>query len=199
MRKALAGTNCDFLLDELDADARRKPKRLPRLRRLATLLLLGLAALAAAGVPLNALYFQDGRHPAPLFRSSAPKERPAPESTQAPLPPARSQAAVPAPAQPAKPQAQAITAEPRTEKAPSDQIAALIERGSPKHDSNNQTLAAQRALIKLGYALRADGTLGSATRQAIEKFERDNGLPVTGEITQKLLRRLQARAGTAGE
>ncbi|WP_246695623.1 peptidoglycan-binding domain-containing protein [Methylocystis rosea] len=31
------------------------------------MLILGIAAVAAIGVPMNALFLQDGRHPAPLF------------------------------------------------------------------------------------------------------------------------------------
>jgi peptidoglycan hydrolase-like protein with peptidoglycan-binding domain len=55
-------------------------------------------------------------------------------------------------------------------------------------------LFAQRALLKLGYVVRADGMLSSATRQALEKFERDIGLPAKGQITPKLLRQLAARS-----
>jgi len=41
------------------------------------------------------------------------------------------------------------------------------------------------ALAKLGYALHQDGVYGGTTRQAIEKFERSNGLPVKGELSQR--------------
>jgi S1-C subfamily serine protease len=42
--------------------------------------------------------------------------------------------------------------------------------------------AAQRALAALGYSPgAADGVIGPRTRQAIAAFQRDNGLPVTGE------------------
>jgi peptidoglycan hydrolase-like protein with peptidoglycan-binding domain len=52
-------------------------------------------------------------------------------------------------------------------------------------------------LAKLGYALHQDGVYGGTTRQAIEKFERSNGLPVKGELSPKILRLLGARAGVA--
>ena len=38
-------------------------------------------------------------------------------------------------------------------------------------------LAAQTALAKLGYPVKADGEEGSATQQAIRDFERAHGLP----------------------
>ena len=62
---------------------------------------------------------------------------------------------------------------------------------------NKSVIFAQRALAKLGYALHQDGVYGGTTRQAIEKFERSNGLPVKGELSPKILRLLGARAGVA--
>ena len=47
-------------------------------------LILGIAAVAAIGVPMNALFLQDGRHPAPLFSS-----QPSSAVLGAPTPPAR--------------------------------------------------------------------------------------------------------------
>jgi hypothetical protein len=77
-------------------------------------LILGIAAVAAIGVPMNALLLQDGRHPAPLF------------SVQP------SNAVLGAPTRPARPPA----VESRTERdanvparaAPKDLIASKIER-----------------------------------------------------------------------
>lgn len=56
-------------------------------------------------------------------------------------------------------------------------------------------LAAQRALVKLGFVLKADGVAGPATRQAIERYERDRGLPVRGDLTPALARKLSAETG----
>ena len=54
---------------------------------------------------------------------------------------------------------------------------------------------AQRALVKLGYGpLKADGVLGTGTRAAIERFERDRKLPVKGQPAGRTLRELAARA-----
>lgn len=55
-----------------------------------------------------------------------------------------------------------------------------------------QILNVQRKLNALGYdAGTADGTMGTRTRAAIQKFERDRGLPVTGEVTPALMAALR--------
>ncbi|MBG0809194.1 peptidoglycan-binding protein [Methylosinus sp. H3A] len=220
MREALAGANHDFLLRDDDrretqrgrgakAGAKSKKGALTKLfgGRRRGIVFLCLAGATAIGVPLNALYFQDGRHPAPLFRSFAPEPH-AQAEAQAPLPPVRPQAAAPtqaaavqpapAPHAPVMAKPQAAKPEPtRAEKR--DTIGALLgkdaHKEAPKTDeADKNVLSAQRALAKLGFALRPDGKMGGATKQAIEKFERDNHLPVTGEVTAKLLRKLQGQA-----
>jgi len=223
LREALAGANHDFLLrDEDRGETRRgrgskasaKAEKGPLTRlfggRRRGIVFLCLAGATAIGVPLNALYFQDGRHPAPLFRSFAPEPRAAAEA-QAPLPPARPQA-VAAPAQPpaiqpaptahaaavamsaTKPTAKPTAKPESTQAEKRDAIGALLAPKKDAHktdEADKNVLAAQRALAKLGYALNADGRMGGATKQAIEKFERDNRLPVTGAVTPKLLHKLE--------
>lgn len=53
-------------------------------KRIGVMLILGIAAVAAIGVPMNALFLQDGRHPAPLFSA-----QPSNAVLGAPTPPAR--------------------------------------------------------------------------------------------------------------
>ena len=213
MREALAGTDHDFLLREgkragatRNGPGRKQKKsffRLPRWPsrpRTGTLILLGLAAITIIGIPLNALFLQDGRHPAPLFGASAPP----PPAEHAPLPPPRpipSQALTKAPI---KADAKADDAAPEAVARPAektlDPIGLLLAGGAPKsEEADKKVLFAQRALVRLGYVLRADGKFGGATRQALEKFERDNGLPAKGELTPKILRLLSARSGVALE
>jgi peptidoglycan hydrolase-like protein with peptidoglycan-binding domain len=56
--------------------------------------------------------------------------------------------------------------------------------------------AAQEALTKLGYGpLTADGQMGRRTRQAIQAFERAQGLPVTGELGSATVQALQSTSG----
>lgn len=60
--------------------------------------------------------------------------------------------------------------------------------------------SAQKALAKLGYGpITADGVLGAGTRQAIEKFEREKNLPVTGALQPKTTRKLAALSGISIE
>ena len=62
---------------------------------------------------------------------------------------------------------------------------------------SKSVLAAQRALVKLGFVLNPDGVAGAATRQAIERYERDHGLPVHGKVTPALMRQMSAETGSA--
>jgi hypothetical protein len=166
--------------------------------------LMAIIALATIGVPLNALFLQDGRHPAPLFQSPSRTVAPA---ERTPLPPPRPFAAGPARPAPANMEAaNADSAKPSVahpHEKTRDPIGLLLLGGAPKSDEADKTdkkaLFAQRALTKLGYNVRVDGKFGGSTRQAIEKFERDSGLPVKGELTPKIMRQLSARSGVAME
>jgi TolA-binding protein len=57
-------------------------------------------------------------------------------------------------------------------------------------------VAAQKALTELGYGkLEADGVVGAGTRQAIEEYQRDAGLAVTGDLRAETLQKLLAPSG----
>jgi len=85
--------------------------------------------------------------------------------------------------------------------------AALAKRPAPRPDparadaarpSTEVIGAVQHMLGELGYdAGRADGLLGDKTRQAIRKFQSDNGLQQTGVATEELLEVLTAKLGPA--
>jgi len=56
--------------------------------------------------------------------------------------------------------------------------------------------AVQRALTEYGYGqLKPTGTVGSDTVAAIQKFERARKLPVTGQVSERLVRELTAMIG----
>jgi peptidoglycan hydrolase-like protein with peptidoglycan-binding domain len=62
--------------------------------------------------------------------------------------------------------------------------------------SSQHVLAVQRALGDFGYGpVKPTGVLGPDTRAAIEKFERDRKLPVTGQLSDRLVRELAATTG----
>jgi peptidoglycan hydrolase-like protein with peptidoglycan-binding domain len=75
-------------------------------------------------------------------------------------------------------------------------------RSSQGTDQNTRAglvLAVQTRLNDLGYnAGPEDGVFGPTTRGAVRTFQNDNGLPVTGDITDSLLQRIQQAAGESG-
>jgi len=148
------------------------------------------AALAAlfVGIIVNALALQKERHPAPFFaaKPSAPMQ-PAPVQTGA----AAEASVVEPPARPtglgSVPDAGASAAA-----RSGDPIRDLL-RGEAGKDAHVIALA-QNALIKLGYAVKADGVAGASTVAAIREFERAHGLPASSEFTPRLVRQLVAAA-----
>lgn len=61
---------------------------------------------------------------------------------------------------------------------------------------SKRVLAVQRALSDFGYGqLKPTGLFDPETRTAIEKFERDRRLPVTGQISERVVRELAAMTG----
>ena len=59
-----------------------------------------------------------------------------------------------------------------------DPITDLLRNGRRRGQRQGTVLAAQRALIKLGYDIKADGVLGEDTQRALRDFEKSHGLPV---------------------
>ena len=153
-------------------------------------------ALGAAGfICVNALDSQKGRHPAPIL-----PQVPAKVAAKVPAPPpapVMREAAREAPKETGKPAGDSIGDLIRAE----DTTASVNPRAKPaiaKADAPAPDAAvtrAQRALSKLGYGpIKADGAMGPATKAAIEKFERDRKLPVTGEAAGRTLKALEAGA-----
>lgn len=61
---------------------------------------------------------------------------------------------------------------------------------------SRRVAAVQRALTEYGYAqLKPTGTIGPDTQAAISKFERDRRLPVTGQVSDRMVRELSAMIG----
>jgi Putative peptidoglycan binding domain len=62
--------------------------------------------------------------------------------------------------------------------------------------SSHRVASVQRALTEYGYGqLKPTGTVGSDTQAAIQKFERDRKIPVTGQMSDRLVRELTAMTG----
>lgn len=227
MPEALARTDYDFVVAQKPRKEPRKPgkaaqkssptgvMRIIRAYPAATLGVIGGAALIC-GILVNALVLQTQRHPAPLFAAPAPHQTAPASVSPAPVLPAPATPAVvpqpaprpanlapvvaekPAPAQ--RPAAREPAAREAAEAPPrGDAIASLLRAGAaPQGGEASRTVqGAQRALVKLGFVLRADGVMGGTTRQAIERFERDRGLPVRGDLTPKIIKMLSAESGVA--
>jgi hypothetical protein len=62
--------------------------------------------------------------------------------------------------------------------------------------SSRRVAAVQRALTEYGYGqLKPTGTAGSDTQAAIQRFERERKLPVTGHISDRLVKELATVTG----
>jgi hypothetical protein len=167
---------------------------------------LGAACLIVAftSFTLNALFFQKGQHPAPLFapksdaQANAPASLPVPTPPQSvALPPER-----PADLAPRKDSAPPPASASSASAQPRDAIGDLLRGGQapqsadPKLEQARTLASAQRALNRLGYGpIKADGLYGAGTKSAIEKFQRDRKLPVSGELSPRVLKELAAASG----
>lgn len=156
----------------------------------------------------NVLMTQTMRHPAPLF---APAKPVVPTPPDAP----RRQDGTPAPPLPVpRPDPAAAPVRAGTEassRAPASQdpIGAMIRSSDPqaprpaaeaRPGASPRLAAAQKALVKLGYGpIGIDGVMGSTTRQALERFERDRSLPVTGALGPRTAKQLAAASGLSLE
>jgi peptidoglycan hydrolase-like protein with peptidoglycan-binding domain len=112
------------------------------------------------------------------------------------------QAILRAPAKPAKAAAPAVAAAPAPAARPpmpvrndvprTDARADVPERPAP----SKRVIALQRALADFGYGqIKPSGFVDAETQAAIEKFERERRLPVTGQASDRVLREMTAMTG----
>jgi hypothetical protein len=183
-----------------------------------------LAFAAASAIIANALFLQAGHHPSPMFgsvvaippaglapASPLPRQRPVelaakpveaspPESKPAELKPVEIKAAEPKAVEPkvAEPKAdplanlvKATAATPVTSNVPRPPASIPVAAQGAR-----RVAAVQRVLTEYGYGqLKPTGTIGSDTQAAIQKFERERKLPVTGQMSDRLVRDLVAMTG----
>ena len=173
-----------------------------------------LALAAVSAIVANALFLQKGHHPSPMFGAvaAAPANPlPRPRPAEAAIKPVDA----PAEAKPAEPKA----SDPRaSDPRASDPLANLVKATAipapapsnvlrppapiPVHNDalasqgSRRVAAVQRVLTEYGYGqLKATGTVGSDTQAAIQKFERDRKIPVTGQMSDRLVHELVAMVG----
>ena len=205
MPEALARSHHDSILTR---PAKRTPGRGRNRARAIVLWLLALPARSIAGAVLaailvgiivNALALQKERHPAPFFsaRSATQAQAAAPAQTAVAAALDASAVAVEPPARPANLGVPADAAASVAARS-GDPIRDLL-RGETGKDASHLILAAQNALIKLGYAVKADGVAGASTIAAMHEFEHAHGLAASSEITPKLVKQLAAAASIAAQ
>lgn len=124
---------------------------------------------------------------APMASSARPEPRPEMVST-----PARSEiAALPAPQEPATPAAASA----------SPALSQPLDHPTPRADlPSPQVKAVQRALSEFGYGqLKSTGVVDAETAAAIRDFEDTRGLPITGQISDRMVQELANVTGRAIE
>jgi hypothetical protein len=181
-----------------------------------------LAAAAICAIVANALFLQAGRHPSPMFGSVV--TLPAPQAAVvSPLPRPRPVDAEPPEIRPvevrgADPKYVEIKSSDsrNTDPKNTDAMTNLVVKstGAPTAAPGNvarppapipataqsagarRVAAVQRALTQYGYGqLKPTGAVGADTQAAITKFERDRKLPVTGQMSDRLVKELTAMIG----
>jgi len=173
-----------------------------------------IAFVAVSAIIANAVFLQAGPHPAPMFGGSAvppttltvtnPLPRPRPTEADAALSepkPGDSRLGEPKANDPLANLVRATTATPTPNVPlalpPSPSIARPPAPVPPVHITGSRRVAAvQRVLTEYGYGqLNATGTVGADTQAAIQKFERERRMPVTGQMSDRLVHELTLVTG----
>lgn len=169
-----------------------------------------VGVIGSVAILVNALFLQSGPHPAPLFNaSSAPVAASEATNTVAvavprarPPEPVPTKLDVPAPAPRLPSVVKSSLEAPKTAaaSAPSQATpAAATGRNDAIADmlsASHRVIALQRALAQYGYGqLKPTGIVDADTRAAIEKFERERKLPVTGQASDRVVKELAGLTG----
>jgi hypothetical protein len=66
----------------------------------------------------------------------------------------------------------------------------------PTTPTSRRVVAMQKALAEFGYGqIKPTGAIDAPTRAAIEKFERERRLPITGQPSERLMKELSVVTG----
>jgi hypothetical protein len=179
-----------------------------------------LAAAAICAILANALFLQAGRHPSPMFGSVVtlpapqaaavsplPRPRPVELATDPPaIGPVEAKNSDSRNLDPKNPDAK--NSDPRNPDPMGNLVAksanapaaapsnaarppAPVPPATAQSAGARRVAAVQRALTQYGYGqLKPTGMVGSDTLAAIQKFERERKLPVTGQVSDRLVREL---------
>jgi hypothetical protein len=156
-------------------------------------------ALAMTVVVVNALILQHESHPAPFFAEGRPI--PSATSTKPPAehvaPISASENALPPRASPPmRPPESGSRPEPNPSSRSIDPIAEMLHSEANK-DAQRLLTAAQTALTKLGYSIKTGAAGGSDTIAALRDFEKAHGLPLSTDVTPRLVKLLSAAVNSS--
>jgi hypothetical protein len=172
-----------------------------------------LAFAAVSAIITNALFLQAGRHPAPMFGSVTVMPAVAVPANPLPRPRPIEAAATPSAASDSKPAEPPRATDPQANLVKATTTAPVVLSAIPRPPApipvsshgdagaipgagSRRVALVQRALTEYGYGqLKPTGTAGSDTQAAIQKFERARKLPVTGQVSDRLVRELTAMIG----
>jgi hypothetical protein len=155
-------------------------------------------AVAMTFIVINALTLQRERHPAPFFVES--DSIPATAAKLQPERPAPSAAAENFAPSHASPSARASESgsrpEPNSNLRPIDPIAEKL-RSEASKETQRLWANAQSALIKLGYSIRIGEPGNAGALAALRDFEKAHGLPISNEVTPRLVKLLAAAVNSS--
>lgn len=173
---------------EAEPDASERPARwiLGRVPLIAGLLILGVWA----PITFNAMWMQDGPHPAPFFEAGGPAAA-GPDEPDAAASAANTQVSTsreaPRTVERSVPAPESL----RTAAAPAQQPASPPQPAQAPSGERRDLAEIQSVLQRLGlYDGAIDGLYGPRTRTAIEAFENGHGLAITGQPSPLLREKL---------
>jgi Putative peptidoglycan binding domain len=177
-----------------DREARVSAGIISRHPRESVAMFVGGAAIMI--ISANALFMQPGPHPAPMFSSGALRPKAIAPGPLAPKPlsprPSRFEPVQLDKLPPPRPvEATAVKpAKPAANEPPrQDPIAQLLA-------PSKRVTAVQQILAAYGYGqIKPTGAVDKPTEDAIRKFEASRKMPVTGQVSDQLVRALSAMSG----
>ncbi len=168
-------------------------------------------------IVVNAIFLQSGMHPAPFFTNPTALN----QIASSPMAPAANRAASPTALAATPPSAPSVNPPPTRAPAvetparaapPARTQASAVHRNDPIGDligtgaapsstssiGSSRIIGVQKILSEFGYGqLRLTGTVDEPTSVAIQKFEAEHQLPVTGRVSERLMTELAAMTGHA--
>jgi hypothetical protein len=167
-----------------------------------------LALVAIIAIIANALLMQAGRHPAPMFGTvtvmpavaSVPANLlPRPRPVEADTSPPETRPVDPKTADPLTNLVKTTSTVPATTAnipRPPMTVPVSTRVDSVPVSGSHRVAAVQRALTEYGYGqLKPTGVVGADTQAAIQKFEKTRKLPVTGQVSDRLVHELASIIG----